>query len=117
MIVGQFRDQFPHVLLTLHGVSGPIAVDFVLDTGFSGYLTLPESVLHRLGAIASARVRSRLADGSVRPATAFTVALDWDGEIRQVEAIAYENNPLLGTSAIDGCHIDMEAWEGGEVPE
>jgi clan AA aspartic protease len=109
VIVGQFRDRFPHILLTLHGDSGPIAVDFVLDTGFGGYLTLPESILHRLGAVGSVRVRSRLADGSIRPADAFTVALEWDGEIRQVEALAYENNPLLGTMAFDGCHIDIEA--------
>jgi hypothetical protein len=29
--------------------------------------------------------------------------------------LVLETNPLLGTLLLDGCHIDIEATEGGEV--
>jgi hypothetical protein len=32
-----------------------------------------------------------------------------------VEAIVYNNNPLLGTALLNSSHIDIEAIEGGEV--
>ncbi len=115
LIVGAFRDRLPLVLLTLEGRSGSLTVEFVLDTGFDGYVTLPQEVLRRLGATESGQQKSRLADGSIKTSVVYTVIVNWDGDLVEAEALAAENNPLLGTLLLDGFHIDIEATEGGEV--
>lgn len=115
MIVGQYRDNLPRVLLTLHGESGPCGIEFVVDTGFDGYLTPPGDALRRLGSVPAGRVRNRLADGSIQQMIVCLVTLEWEGELREVEALLAENNPLLGTLAFANCHLDIEAVEGGEV--
>ena len=43
------------------------------------------------------------------------ITLDWNGERRAVEVLALENNPLIGTYLLDGCHLDIEMEEGGEA--
>ncbi len=115
MIVGVFRDRMPRISLSLQGGGGTFAVEFVLDTGFQGFLSLPRSILNRLGSAPVGNQVTRLADGSLDIVPDHRVFVDWDGELREMEAIAYENNSLLGMMAVEGCHIDMEAWEVGEV--
>lgn len=115
MIVGVFRDHMPRIPLSLRGESGTIPVELVLDTGFQGFLSLPRSILNRVGGVAVGEQVTRLANGSIDTVPEYRVLVDWDGEIREMEAIAYENNPLLGMMAVEGCHVDMEASEGGEV--
>lgn len=44
MIYGQFRDRFPRVPLDLPGRSGSVLVEFIMDTGFDGAITLPGSL-------------------------------------------------------------------------
>ncbi len=48
--MGQVRDGFPRITLSLPGKADPIRVEFVFDTGFDGELAVPMSVLHRLDA-------------------------------------------------------------------
>ena len=38
MIAGEYRDHFPRVWLTLPGSTGPVDVEFIVDTGFEGEL-------------------------------------------------------------------------------
>jgi hypothetical protein len=45
----------------------------------------------------------------------YQLDLDWDEESRTVEVIALEHNPLLGTTLLEGCHLDIDMTEGGEV--
>lgn len=115
MIIGHFRDHFPRLLLTLPGTSGPLAVEFILDTGFEGYLALPGSLLWRLEAEPSGLQRSVLADGSEREGIVYSLSLIWQDEPCDVEVLVLEGNPLLGTLLLDGNHLDIEVTEGGEV--
>jgi hypothetical protein len=48
-------------------------------------------------------------------AVATTVTVLWHDGATRVEAIAYNNIPLLGTALLSGSHIDIEAVEGGQV--
>lgn len=48
MMIGRWRDSFPRVTLTLPGVGGPVAVEFIVDTGFDGELALPEALIWQL---------------------------------------------------------------------
>jgi predicted aspartyl protease len=115
VIVGEFRDDMPRVVLTLQGRTGTRSIEFILDTAFDGDITLPSALLHELGGTPDSRVRSRLASGVEEYAVAATVAVRWHDGLTPVEAIVYNNNPLLGTALLNGSHIDIEAVEGGQI--
>ncbi len=43
-----YRDGHPRVSLTLPGVDGTMRVEFILDTGFDGDITLLAHIVQRL---------------------------------------------------------------------
>lgn len=115
MMIGEFREHFPRLSLDLPTDDGTEQVEFVLDTGFEGDLTLPSAVARRLDARYRGSQFRILADGSSVECAIYYLFLDWHGESRQVEVLVLETNPLLGTLLLDGCHLDIEMTEGGEV--
>ena len=48
MIEGRFRDGLPRTTLALPGREGPFDIEFVVDTGFDGGLSLPENLCKNL---------------------------------------------------------------------
>jgi predicted aspartyl protease len=66
MILGRFRDDLPRITVELAGIAGPVKVEFIVDTGFDGYLTLPPSVLRRLHATPLFETVRALGDGTLR---------------------------------------------------
>ena len=115
MIVGVFHDRFPRISLSLPFLDAAREVDFVLDTGFDGYLTLPSRIIQLLEAEPFSAQTHLLADGSEMQSLVYRLIIEWQGEPREVEALVLETNPLLGTLCLGGCHLDIEATEGGEV--
>ena len=115
MIVGEFRNHFPRISLELPSNDGAMEIEFIIDTGFEGDITLPESVLRRLDARYRGSQFHLLADGSSAECAIYYLFLNWNGESRKTEVLALETNPLLGTLLLDNCHLDIEAIEGGEV--
>jgi clan AA aspartic protease len=115
VIVGEFRDDLPRVVISVQGRSGNLSVEFVVDTAFDGDITLPSALIQELGITPDSRVRSRLASGLEEYAVVATVTVFWHNGATPVEAIVYNNNPLLGTALLNGSHIDIEAIEGGQV--
>ncbi len=77
MMLGHVRDHFPRISLALPGRSGPLLVEFIVDTGFDGDLTLPQSVINRLEATVSDAHDVRLADGSQQERAYYEVSLEW----------------------------------------
>jgi predicted aspartyl protease len=115
MMVGQWRDGFPWVTLTLPGLSGPLNVEFIVDTGFDGDLALPEAMIRQLdAAILESRLIS-LAGAFRQRSYYYEMAIDWDGEPRPVEVLALEGNPLLGNDLWKDQALRAENAEGGEV--
>ena len=57
-------------------------VNVVLDTGFSGFLTLPEALINKLGWPWLNRHAVTLADGSLQVLEAYEAVIFWDGESR-----------------------------------
>ena len=80
VILGQWRDRFPRVTLTLPGANGPLAVEFVVDTGFDGELAMPEALVHRLDARILESRSVELAGGFMERCFAYELILEWDGE-------------------------------------
>ncbi len=63
--------------MALPGRSGPLLVEFIVDTGFDGDLALPQSVINRLEATVSDAHDVRLADGSQQERAYYEVSLEW----------------------------------------
>ena len=115
MIIGTFRDHLARLSLTLRGISGPVDIEFVVDTGFEGELALPRFLLTRLEAVPLFNTRRLLADGTIRECPAYNVSLNWGGNNIEVQAVILEGRPLLGTILLDGCLLSIDLQEGGEV--
>jgi len=102
--------------VTLRDEEGePVEVSAVVDTGFSGFLTLPISILERLGLSQTDTEEAALADGSVLRFGVYEVTLDWDEEERTVPAYATESAALLGISMLMGSIGTFEFIDGGTV--
>ena len=91
------------------------AIEFVIDTGFAGYLTLPATAVASLNLPFSRRIYANLADDSALHTSVHTATIFWEGTEREVEILAIGKRPLLGTLLLDGFRLDAEFNEGGPV--
>ena len=109
-------DDDPLVTLTLRGPDGQaVRIDATLDTGFTEYLMLPRDILHRLGVAQIAEETALLADGRAVRLPVYEVAVDWDGEKRDLPAYAADGKPLLGAKLLHGSLVTLEYISGGSV--
>ena len=86
-----------------------------IDTGFTGWMTLPESIIRELGLTNYGRRPIVLADNERRRSYLYRVWLVWHGVIRSVQVLQIEGRPLIGMSLLADCRLTVEAWEGGAV--
>lgn len=115
MTFGHVRDGFPRIMLTLPGHSGPVNIEFIVDTAFDGELAVPTHVLAQLQAGFQTDKRFRLADGTEVYQPTYEIVLEWDEQPRLTELIVLENAPLLGVQLMDGKFLQAEMMDGGEV--
>ena len=100
-------------------VRGPareeLEVAAVIDTGYTGSLTLPTGVAALLGLARRSGGRAVLADGSVRRFDTFAAEVLWGGSWVGVVASAVRDETLLGMSLLAGRGLWVEAVPGGAV--
>ena len=92
-------------VLTL-SIAGPAAetrdIAAVVDTGFTGFLTVTPTLAVELGLPFEGTARATLADGSETTFPYYGVAVLWDGQARYVEADAADTTPLVGMRLLNG---------------
>ena len=115
MKYGHVRDGFPRLLLTLQGHIGPINIEFILDTGFDGELSLPANILTQMQATFIKDETIMLADGSLSRRPVYRIEIEWDGQSRLTQVILLDNAPLMGIQLMDGKFLQAEMTDGGEV--
>jgi clan AA aspartic protease len=90
-------------------------IDAVIDTGFTGFVSLPSNIIAELNLSWSYRDRGTLGDGSEVIFDIYLATAIWDGQVRTIEVNAAETEPLVGMSLILGYELRIEAVEGGTV--
>jgi clan AA aspartic protease len=116
LITGTVSNRRAHVALQVKGPAGQEGqVDFLLDTGFSGTLTLPSTACQALGLSQSHFQPARLADGSQVMLDVYNATVVWDGAERAVAVFAAQGVPLLGMSLLVGFEVCLQVVDGGLV--
>ena len=90
-------------------------IDAVIDTGFTGFLTMPPPLVAALGLSWLCRQPGILADGRVEFFDVYVATVIWDGQPRTVEVEVADTEPLVGMSLLD-CHtLRIDVLSGGVV--
>ncbi len=76
-------------------------IEAVLDSGFTGSLTLPPSLIARLGLPWRSRSSAILANGHVEQIDIHVGTIIWDGTSRSILIQALDNVPLVGMAPGD----------------
>ena len=106
----------PIVTLDVQGPSGQASeIEAVIDTGFTGYLTVTPALVTELGLRYLSRGWATLADGSEVPFDVYDVTVLWDGQAVRVEADAADTTPLVGMRLLDSHNLYIEVENGGRV--
>lgn len=90
-------------------------IEAVIDTGFSGYLTLPEVVVQTLGLAFHSQTLVTLSDGSMRVLQKYEASIVWDGQDRDVLVLAVEGGVLIGMALLEGSEVVLRVIDGGAV--
>jgi clan AA aspartic protease len=90
-------------------------IDAVVDTGFSGFLTLPSDIILALGLSWEGRDVATLGDGTSCTFEVYIAEVIWDGQYREVYINESETVPLIGMRLLRGYDLRIQAIEGGSV--
>lgn len=91
------------------------SVNAVIDTGFTGFLSIPSSMIAELELPWSYRDRATLGDGSETLFDVHDATVIWDGQIREIEINSANTDPLLGMKMLRGFRLQVDTVQGGLV--
>ena len=117
MIEGRVNsDNEAKVFLDIRDPTGSVrAIEAVIDTGFTEYLTLPQALISLFRMPYADRRVLILADGNWRAFDVYHAPLVWDGELKVVPAYAANAKPLVGMRLLEGYSLHMDIIDGGSV--
>ena len=93
----------------------PQPVEVVLDTGFTGYLTLPLESISQLGLPSVGQRTFELANGELFDFQVYLGSVSWHGRPSDVLVLQSDSDPLLGMALLWGSRVTMDALNDGEV--
>lgn len=104
------------VSLSLQGPDGQVRdIEAVVDTGYSGYLTLPTSVVTELELPFAHIGRAFLANDDEVSFDVHDATVLWDGQPRPIKADATGSTSLIGMLLLDRHDLTIEVERGGRV--
>ena len=117
MIRGEVSgDQQALVTIEIIDADGhPCPVEVILDTGFTGYLTLPAETIRELGLAPVGRRTFELANGELFEFEAYLASVSWHERLTDALVLRSEGDPLLGMTLLWGSRVTPDAVAQGEV--
>jgi clan AA aspartic protease len=104
------------VPLTLLGSGGArVEVEAVIDTGFTGHLTLPAEVVRSLALPGRGFVEVELADASITALSVYDARVLWGDWERPVPVYEADGGPLVGMALLRGSRLTVDVQPGGPV--
>ena len=105
------------VALHIEDIAGVLhLIEFIVDTGFDLYLTLPTATIQRLGLPYLRQGRALLGDNEVREFAVYGAIVSWQGQSIPVSVFQSETQPpLLGMAMLWGSRLTIDARDGGQV--
>jgi len=94
-------------------IFGP--TDVIVDTGFTGWLTLPGSVIEQMRLDLYGRRPAILANGETEILDLYFALVQWHGQVRPVMVHQAGGRPLIGMALLSGSLLIVDASEGGSV--
>jgi clan AA aspartic protease len=91
------------------------AIEGIVDTGFTGSLSLPRTLINALGLPFRRRSRAVLADGSSIQFDVHEAVVIWDGQPRRVPVSMADTDALIGTGLLHGHELTLQMVAGGSV--
>jgi clan AA aspartic protease len=116
MITGAVKAGEARIRLTVRGHRGrEQEVEAVIDTGYTGALTLPPALISLLGLRWQSTQRATLADGSTCVFQVHVGKVVWDGTARQILVDEADTDPLIGMRLLRGHVLQMQLRYRGRV--
>lgn len=116
MIVGIVRGREPLIRLTIRGLRGrEQEIEAVVDSGYTGWLTLPPTLIAALSLRWQTFGRGVLADGSVSAFDVYHAKVVWDGRVRSIIVDEFDSTPLVGMAMMRGYEYKMQVRARGKV--
>ena len=91
------------------------SIEFVIDTGFEGALTLPPADISALGLPMEQTISAKLADGSETEVDVYRGRILWHTAEVSVAVLAMDSQPLLGTALLLGNRVTADWMDGEEI--
>ncbi len=116
MIVGTVRRREPLIRLTIRGARGrQQEIEAVVDTGYTGWLTLPPAVVAALNLRWQTFGRGILADASVSSFDVYQARIVWNDRVRSIFVDEFDATPLVGMALTQGCELKVQVRARGTV--
>lgn len=90
-------------------------IDAVIDTGYTGFLSVPHEIIVALSLPWTGIDRVTLGDGSDTTFEVYSGRVIWDGEYRDIPINQSETDPLVGMKLLYGYDLRIQTVIGGTV--
>ena len=90
-------------------------VEAAIDTGFNGYLTLPNDLINYLKLQLAGSRHVTLGDGNVVVLDMYLTKVLWHGQEREVLTLQADSGPLIGMSLLYGNRVMLDVIDNGDV--
>lgn len=117
MITGSVNKHYEAIVhLVVGGPQGQVEeIEAIIDTGFSGWLSLPTATIAQLGLPFRRRGRAFLADGSESIFDIYEGTVVWNGQMQRTPIDEADTAPLIGMQMLTGYELNIEVVTGGQV--
>jgi clan AA aspartic protease len=111
--VAYLAPRVPVAVLGSNGIS--LTAIATVDTGFTGWLTLPIDIIRRLGLTRYGQRPATQADGTVGIFDVYGAQVSWHEDQRPALVHQTASEPLVGMALLQGNWLRVDVREGGTV--
>jgi clan AA aspartic protease len=116
MIIGTVANLEATIQIEIRDRTGALHLLLaIVDTGYNGHLTLPQSVISSHGLASSGKLRAMLADGTIVSMNTYIAEIQWFDTLRKVVVTEAEGGPLIGMGLLEGSRMILDVTENGRV--